>query len=204
MVHTKVSPSFSTFLSVVSHTPEPTSFKEAVQNSKWCQAMDTKLRALEQNNTWLVTDLPHGKKAIDCKWIYKVKYHPDGTIDRHKARLVILGCKQKCDIDYKDTFAPMAKMSTVRALLALAAIFRYDTCQMDVINTFLHGDLEEDVYMKFPQGCIGLSNSVQDTNSLLTPSTKVCKLQKSLYGLKQAPKQWFVKLSTTLVSFGYK
>lgn len=151
--------------------------------------MDNELRALEVNDTWVITDLPKGKKAIDSKWLYKTKYKPDGSIDRLKARLVILGCRQKYGVDYTETVAPVAKMTTVRALLALAAMNGWITTQIDATNTFLHGNLYEDVYMKFPLGYQGVGQPVACSKKEFkdSASRRVCKLQKSLYGLKQAP-----------------
>ena len=103
--------------------------------------MNCELDALERNGTWEITVLPPGKHAIGCQWLYKTKYKSDGTIDRFKSRLVILGCKQQAGVDYGETFAPVAKMTTVRTLLAVAAIQHWYTVQMDVTNAFLHGDL---------------------------------------------------------------
>lgn len=171
--------------------------------------MNIELEALERNGTWVITELPAGKQAIGCKWLYKTKYKPDGTIDRFKSRLVILGCRQIQGIDYGETFAPVAKMATVRTLLAVVAIQNWVTHQMDVTNTFLHDDLNEEVYMELPQGYTGWGSRIT-TESLLTSVTRkaavtrlVCKLVKSLYGLKQAPRCWFSKLSATLKEDGF-
>lgn len=154
--------------------------------------MGSEIDALEINKTWTLEDLPKGKKVIGCKWVYTVKYKSDGTVERYKARLVALGNRQIEGEDYGETFAPVAKMGTVRMFLRTAAGKGWDVHQMDVHNTFLHGDLKEEVYMKLPLGF----------NS--TDSTKVCRLQKSLYGLKQAPRCWFAKLSTALKDYGFK
>ncbi|GJU75734.1 retrovirus-related pol polyprotein from transposon TNT 1-94 [Tanacetum coccineum] len=164
----------------------------------WCKAIDDELRALEENHTWEVTSLLVDKKAIPCHWIYKTKLKADGSLDRKKARLVINGNRQRKGVDYEETFAPVVKMVTLRALLVVAAMNGWDTCQMDVSNAFLHGDLTEEVYMQMPQGYVGKGEKVQDASSSL-----VCRLKKSLYGLKQAPRQWFAKLSSALLSFGY-
>jgi len=152
--------------------------------------MNLELQALENNHTWVLTPLPPGKKAIGCKWIYRTKFKSDGSIDKYKARLVAQGYSQQFGIDYDETFAPVAKMTTVRALLAVAAVKKWYVNQMDVSNAFLHGDLQEEVYMMLPQGytdygCKITSHSAA-TGGVIKPTTgeKVCKLLKALYGLK--------------------
>lgn len=149
-IDTPLNRTFHCFLSTLTTTTDPTSFKTAVQSPHWVQAMNNELDALEFNNTWEVTTLPPDCHSIGCKWIFKTKFNPDGSIERHKARLVILGCHQQPGIDFAETFAPVAKLTTVRTLLAVAAIENWITCQMDVSNAFLHGDLQEDVYIKLP------------------------------------------------------
>ncbi|GJS85558.1 zinc finger, CCHC-type containing protein [Tanacetum coccineum] len=138
--------------------------------------------SIMENNTWVLSDLPPGCKPLGCKWIFKRKMKVDGTIDKFKARLVIQGFRQKEGIDYFDTYAPVARITTIRLLLALAAIHNLVIHQMDVKTAFLNGDLDEEVYMKQPEGFVMSGNE-----------HKVCKLVKSLYGLKQAPKQWHQK-----------
>ena len=196
-----LSPEFMCFLSTLVSQKDPKGFKEAVKNPGWCDAMDAELRALEENETWEEAELPPDKKAINCHWLYKTKLKSDGSVDRKKARLVVQGNRQRKGVDYEETFAPVAKMVTVRSLLAIAAMNGWNIAQMDVSNAFLHGDLLEEVYMQFPMGYVGKGESVRDEKST---STKVCRLKKSLYGLKQAPRQWFAKLSSALESFGYQ
>ncbi|GJX44462.1 retrovirus-related pol polyprotein from transposon TNT 1-94 [Tanacetum coccineum] len=186
---------FQCFLSALESNSDPKNFREAIQDTR-CE-----LKALEDNDTWEVTDLPPGKRAIGCHWLYKTKLKSDGSEERKKARLVIQGNRQRKGEDYEDTFAPVAKMVTVRSLLAVAAMQGWDIVQMDVSNAFLHGDLFEEVYMKMPLGYSGKGERVQNVKN---DSLQVCKLKKSLYGLKQAPRQWFSKLSSALVSFGFK
>lgn len=171
--------------------------------------MNVELRALEANGTWEITTLPEGKKAIGSKWLYKTKYNSDGTFERCKVRFVIQGCRQRKGIHYDETFAPMAKMLTVRALLAVAAIKDWNISQMDVTNALLHGDLYDKVYMQLPKGYRGPGVPIEPSQGEIpsatgTKSPLVCKLVKSLYGLKQAPRQWFNKLSSALLSFGFQ
>lgn len=122
-----INPSFSCFLATVSATNDPIYFKDAVQQAHWVSSMNDELEALERNGTWSVAELPHSKTAIGCKWVFKTKFNSDGSIERHKSRLVILGCRQKYGEDYKETFAPVAKMTTVRTMLAVAAIENWHT-----------------------------------------------------------------------------
>ena len=113
--------------------------------------MKEEMRALQKNKTWDLVQLPVGKKAVGCKWVFTVKQTPEGLIDRYKARLVAKGYIQTYGIDYDETFAPVAKMGTVRTLISCAVNFGWPLHQLDVKNAFLHGDLQE-VYMEFPPG----------------------------------------------------
>jgi hypothetical protein len=105
--------------------------------------MKEELNALHKNNTWDLVDLPPRKSVVGCKWVYKIKTCSDGTVDRYKARLVARGFTQEYDADYEETFAPIARLSSVRALLAIAASQHWSLCQMDVKNALLNGDLNE-------------------------------------------------------------
>jgi len=154
--------------------------------------MKAKVEALEFNHTWTIVDVPPNVKPIGCKWVYKIKRHLDGSVERYKARLVAKGFAQTKGVNYFKTFSPVVKMATVRVVLALASIHRWTIQQLDVNNAFLHGDLSEDVYMTVP---LGVSASG-------TP--KCCKLHKSLYGLKQYNRKWYEKLSIPLLSCGYQ
>lgn len=112
--------------------------------------MQREITALEENNTWELTPLPPGKNAIDSKWVYKIKYKPNGEVERYKARLVAEGYTQMEGVDFHDTFAPVAKLVTVRVLLTIAVKRGWTIHQLDVNNAFLHGDLNEEIYMKIP------------------------------------------------------
>ncbi|CAH9124845.1 unnamed protein product [Cuscuta epithymum] len=153
--------------------------------------MRREIDALESNWTWTMVDLPIHKKPIHCKWVYKIKYNSNGSIERFKARLVVCGNRQVEGIDYHETFALVAKMTAVRTLLAVAASKNWELHQMDVVNAFLHGQLEEEVYMYPPPGFCS------------SRPTQVCRLQRSLYGLQQAPRCWFSRLSTSLLNYGF-
>jgi hypothetical protein len=132
------------------------------------------------------------EKAVSCKWIYTVKQNPEGKVERYKARLVARGFSQTYGIDYDETFAPVAKMNTVRILVSCAANFGWKLHQLDVKNAFLHGDLQEEVYMEIPPG-FGTSQT----------KGKVCRLKKSLYGLKQSPRAWFDRFRRAVCGMGY-
>lgn len=150
-----LSPRFTDFRAAISIDREPTSFSKAVQHESWREAMKREIQALENNDTWIITTLPPGKTALGCKWVYKIKYKHNGSVERPKAHPVILKYHQVERINYTETFAPVAKMVTVRTLLAVAAGKGWDLHQMDVHNTFLHGDLQNEVYMKLPLGFKG-------------------------------------------------
>ncbi|XP_074301226.1 uncharacterized protein LOC141632589 [Silene latifolia] len=179
------------FLAAISNVVEPPSFRVAINDPRWCKAMEAEITALENNGTWELADLPSDKKALGCRWVYKIKYKSDGSIERYKARLVIFGNHQVEGIDYGETFAPVIKMVTIRTFLSIAAVKNWELHQMDVHNAFLHGDLDEEVYMKLPPR---FSKGKED---------KVCRLRKSLYGPRQAPRCWFAKLTAALRKYSF-
>ncbi|CAH9126867.1 unnamed protein product, partial [Cuscuta epithymum] len=187
----KFSPKHVAYLAALDSITEPRTFHDAVKHNGWRQAMRDEIAALEKNSTWSLVPLPTGKRALGCRWVYKVKHKSDGSVERLKARLVIFGNRQVAGLDYTETFAPVAKMVTVRAFLAIAACKNWELHQMDVHNAFLHGDLHEEVYMTIPPGYT------------TTDSSLVCRLHKSLYGLKQAPRCLFAKLVTALKAYGF-
>ncbi|XP_057249409.1 uncharacterized protein LOC130590847 [Beta vulgaris subsp. vulgaris] len=133
---------------------EPTSYAQACLIPEWQDAMDKEILALEKNDTWSLTSLPAGKKAIASKWIFKIKFNPNGTVERYKARLVAVGYQQVAGKDYTHTFSPVAKIATVRVVVSLATAKGWPLCQLDINNAFLHGFLEEEVFMKPP--CVGI------------------------------------------------
>jgi len=172
---------------------EPSSVREAVEHPMWKEAMDAEFMALQRNNTWRLVPSQPGRNVIDCKWVYKIKRKADGSIDRYKARLVAKGFKQRYGIDYEDTFSPVVKAATIRLVLSIAISRGWNLRQLDVQNAFLHGVLEEEVFMRQPPGYLDK-----------TYPDHVCKLEKALYGLKQAPRAWYYRLSMKLQELGFK
>ena len=153
--------------------------------------MRVEMDALEKYKTWEYVELPKEKKPVGCRWVFTVKYKVDGSLERYKAGLVGKGYAQTYRIDYLETFAPVAKMNTVRILLSLAANREWSMHQYDVKNAFLHGDLDEEIYMEVPP-------------SFELLNKKVCKLKKAFYGLKQSPRAWFSRFSKVMKVLVYK
>lgn len=180
------------FLAFITISCEPTSFKKTMEDTNWRLAVRHEIDALEDSDPWEIVILPKGKKALACKWVFRLKFIEDGTLERHKARLVVCGNKQVEGNDYDETIVPVAKMTTVRSFLQLAASINWEVHQMDVHNALLHGNLKEEVYMRLPPGFRG------------TDKDQVCRLRKSLYGLKQAPRYWFAKLTSALLDYGFE
>ncbi|KAE8688563.1 Retrovirus-related Pol polyprotein from transposon TNT 1-94 [Hibiscus syriacus] len=147
--------------------------------------------SLMSNQTWELAELPPGKKALHNKWIYRIKEEHDGS-KRYKARLVVKGFQQKEGIDYNEIFSPVVKLSTIRLVLKIVAAENLHLEQLDVKTTFLHGDLEEEIYMRQPEGFIETGKK-----------NLVCRLKKRLYGLKQAPRQWYKKFDSFMSSSGF-
>jgi hypothetical protein len=173
---------------------EPGSYKEAIASSEadlWQTAMDTEHASLIDLNVWEECELPAGRNAIGCRWVYKRKIGADGSVARYKARLVAKGFSQREGLDYGEVFAPVVKFTTLRTLLALAATSGDTVFQMDVDTAFLYAPVEEDIYMRQPEGY-----TVGDSKIVL-------KLKKSLYGLKQSPRNWNLTLHNWLIADGF-
>ena len=131
------------------------------------------MSTLSENATWSLVTRPPGKTIVGCRWVYTVKYLPDGSIKRLKAFLVAKGYTQTYGVDYAETFSPIAKISSVQILISLAANLGWQLFQLDVKNAFLNDDLKEEVYMEQPPGFVAQGES-----------RKVCRLHKAIYGLK--------------------
>ncbi|CAL9013250.1 unnamed protein product, partial [Prunus brigantina] len=156
---------------------EPCSYKVASYSAEWRKAMQEEIDALQSQGTWSLEPNPGTKNIVGSKWLYKIKKNSDGSIARYKARLVAQGFSQQPGLDFGETFSPVVRHTTVRLVLSLAAMNHWSLRQLDVKNAFLHGDLEEEVFMRQPQGYEDPAHPEY-----------VCKLKKSLYGLKQAPR----------------
>src|SRR6266853_5580894 len=174
---------------------EPIDVNDAKQRpdwSKWKAAMQEELDSLERNGTYeQVSELPAGRKAIGCKWVFKLKLNPDNSIARYKAWLVAKGYSQVPGQDFMETTSPVARLASYHALLSLAAKLNLEAHHLDIKTAFLNGTLDEEIYMKAPNG-------------LNTGNGNVWKLRKSLYGLKQVSHVWNKLLDSTLKKLGFK
>jgi hypothetical protein len=155
--------------------------------------MDLEINSIEKNQTWTLTDLPAGCKKIGVKWLYKTKLNELGEVDKYKARLVAKGYSQQYGMDYTEVFAPVARMDTVRMIVALAAQRNWTIYQLDVKSIFLHGKLNEDVFVEQPKGYKKKGSE-----------GKVYQLHKALYGLKQAPRAWFSRIAAYFKDEGFE
>ena len=156
------------------------------------EAMNEEMASLKKNDTWDLVPFLEGQKPVGCKWVFKKKVGSDGSVEKYKAQLVAQGYSQVEGIDYGEIFSPVAKLTSIRLLLSLAAAYNFEVEQMDVKTTFLHGDLKEEIYMS------QLEQFVEKGKENL-----VCKLKKSLYGLKQSPRMWYQKFDTYVLSLGF-
>ncbi|KAH9094955.1 hypothetical protein Ae201684P_004220 [Aphanomyces euteiches] len=181
---------------VVNETPVTFADIEKSPNRlKWLEATQVEYDLLIENGTWTLTDLPPGREALKCKWLWRMKFDADGKLTKYKARLVLKGYMQQYGIDYLEIFAPVLRMNALRLLLCLVAHHAWKIRQMDVKTAFLNGTLDTDtvIFMEQPPGF-----AVQGEES------KVCRLIKSIYGLKQAPRCWYLTLHSFLVRIGFE
>ncbi|KAL0356269.1 UNVERIFIED_CONTAM: Retrovirus-related Pol polyprotein from transposon RE1 [Sesamum radiatum] len=172
---------------------EPESFEAAAKHEVWVQAMKEEIKMIEKNDTWELAERPKDKEVIGVKWIYKTKLNADGSIQKHKARLVAKGYSQLPGIDYTETFAPVARLDTIRALVAIAANKKWKIYQMDVKSAFLNGYIDEEIYVEQPQGFVAKGCE-----------EKVLRLKKALYGLKQAPRAWYSRIDNYFMNQGFR
>jgi len=181
-------------LHTVSHAvsvEEPRSIKEAEADPNWVGAME-EMKSIRDNQTWSLVELPKGHRAIGLKWVYKVKRDEKGNIAKYKARLVAKGYVQRPSVDFEEVFAPVARLESVRLVLAIAAHFGWGVHHMDIKSAFLNGELQEEVYVHQPPGFVDGKHK-----------NKVLRLHKGLYGLRQAPRAWNHKLDAELLGLGF-
>ena len=175
---------------------EPTNIEDAFSGEhshQWKEATKSEYDSLVGNNTWELVPLPDGKNVVGSRWVFKVKRDADGSVQRFKARLVAQGYSQSKGIDYQEVFSPVARYNSIRALFAVANTCDWDVHQMDVKTAFLQGDLDEEIFMKQPEGYIDEERP-----------NHVCRLNKSIYGLKQAARCWNSSIDTFLLSTEYR
>ncbi|GJT50735.1 ribonuclease H-like domain-containing protein [Tanacetum coccineum] len=173
-------------------SPIPKSPFIALKDPNWCNAMYDEYNALVKNGTWILVPRPSDVNLVRSMWLFKHKFHADGTLSRYKARLVANGSNQQHGVDFDETFSPVVKPATIRTVLSLAVSRQWLIHQLDVKNAFLNGDLSETVYMHQPPGFVDSRYP-----------NHVCLLQRSLYGLKQAPRAWFQRFAGYATRAGF-
>jgi hypothetical protein len=171
---------------------EPSCHGEATGQQVWQDAMTEEYQSIMKNDVWDIVPRPKGKSVVTSKWIYKIKHAADGSVEKYKARFVARGFSQVEGIDYEETFAPVARYTSIRTIIALATSMGWRLHQMDVKTTFLNGEIEEEVYIEQPDGFVTHEKE-----------SHVCRLKKALYGLKQAPRAWYEKIDGYLMSLGF-
>jgi hypothetical protein len=184
--HVKRPKPFSSYMALMCDLleKEPTCFEEAIQKKEWADAMTKEYQFIIKNDVWEIVPKPNSKDVVSSKWLFKIKHVADGSIEKYKARFVAR--------DYEEAFAPVARYTSIRTIIVLAAKMKWKLHQMDVKTAFLKGVIEEEVYIEQPQGF-----EVEDRKS------HVCKLKKALYGLKQAPRAWYGRIDSFLTSLGF-
>ena len=183
---------FALMSDILDTPPEPSSVEEALASPTWVAAMQAELSSIECNGTWSLVPRPSKRKVIGVRWVFKSKFHADGSLDKHKARLVVKGYAQRIGIDFDETFAPTARITSIRVVLALAGHHGWPIYQMDVKSAFLNGDLQEEVYVEQPPGFL-----------IAGKQDMVYMLHKALYGLKQAPRAWYQRIDSFFLKLGF-
>ena len=187
---------YGEWISIANNDPtEPASAREALMGSDkehWMSAMQQEIDSIHDNDVYDLVELPEGRKALNSRWVFKEKMTSDGSIDRYKARFVAQGCSQKFGVDYDETFCPVVRFESIRTVIALAVQKGMKLHQMDVTAAFLNGTLNEEVYMKQPDGFVEKGRE-----------NLVCKLKKSIYCLKQSPRCWNYSFDNNLKKLGF-
>ncbi|GKC99382.1 retrotransposon protein, putative, ty1-copia subclass, partial [Tanacetum coccineum] len=174
---------------------EPIIYKAAMldpKSNKWLDAMNAEIQSMIDNKVWVLFDLLPNCKTVGCKWIFKKTADMDGIVHTYKAHLVAKGYTQLYEVDYEETFSPVAEIRAIRILITITAFYDYEIWQMDVKTAFLNGYLDEDIYMVQPEGFVDPKHP-----------RKVYKLQRSIYGLKQASRSWNKRFDKEIKRFGF-
>jgi transposase InsO family protein len=171
---------------------EPADYVDAEKDPKWKAAMKEELYMIEKNKTWELVDRPQDRKVIGVKWVFRTKLNADGSVNKYKARLVVKGYAQVSGVDFSETFAPVARLDTIRLLLTIAGQKSWKVFQLDVKSAFLNGYLQEEIFVEQPEGF-----------AIKGQEDKVFLLKKALYGLKQAPRAWYARIDDHLMSLGF-
>ncbi|KAL0298831.1 UNVERIFIED_CONTAM: Retrovirus-related Pol polyprotein from transposon RE1 [Sesamum radiatum] len=166
-------------------------FGKALRHPEWKMAMDNEMFALISRGTWELVEVPPNADIVACRWVSTLKFRADGTLEWYKARLVAKGFTLTYGVDYFETFSPVARLNSIRVLFSLAVNLNWPMYQMDIKNAFLHGDLNETVYIEQPPSYVAQGEKQR----------MVCKLKKAIYGLKQSPRAWFDKFSRIIGEF---
>ena len=168
------------------HRHEPSTFEEAMKDPAWLESMRQEMKSLLDNKTWILVDLPKGRKIVKNKWVYKIK--SDGRL---KSRLVAKGFTQVFGVDFDETWSPVGRRASLKLLIWFVLRNNWSWKQMDVDTAFLNSNLDEEIYMQQPKG-------------FDDGSRKACRLLKSIYGLKQASRAWYLTLKEFLESQSLK
>jgi hypothetical protein len=180
------------YLSITDDDPKTVREAMNLEDSKLWKDMVEEMDALDKNEAWDIVEFPAGRKYVGSKWLFKKKFNGEGKVDKYKDRLVEKGYSQVEGIDFGEIFFLVSKLNSIRFLLSIVACFDLEVEQMDVKATFLHGDLEEEIYMKHPEGF-----AVKGKKEM------ACKLKKSLYGMKKSPRMWYQNFDTYILVLGF-
>jgi hypothetical protein len=185
---------FSSYVAAMSHIIdyEPSCYEEASSQHVWREAMMEEYQSIMKNDVWDIVSRHEGKSVVTSKWIYKIKHVVEGSINKHKARFVARGFSQVEGIDFEETFAPIARYTSIRTIIALPSAMGWRLHQMDVKTAFLNGEIEEEVYIEEPNGLV-----------IHGKESHVCRWKNPLYGLKQAPRAWYARIDGYMMSLGF-
>ncbi|GKA55331.1 retrotransposon protein, putative, ty1-copia subclass [Tanacetum coccineum] len=174
---------------------EPANYKAALldpQSKKWLASMNVEMQSMKDNDIWELVELPPNAKTVGHKWLFKKKTNMKGAVHTFKSRLIAKGFTQTYEVDYEETFSPVANIRAISILIVIAAFYDYEIWQMDGKTAFLNGHLSEEVYMMQPEGFVNPKYP-----------NHVCKLKRSIYGLKQASRQWNKRFDNEIKKFGF-